>query len=299
MSHHLEAEKAFYEHPHRKYRGCAPHWDPNLAGMVLGDDTVPLDAFSASSEDGGEPQKERIAREKRALAVCAACPVLAACRTYANSETPDGKLAQPDGIWGGELALTRHRKLIARRAAVTVGPSVKDLAEARTAQKQAVLASLARETDDELVAYRAGMDLRTANWHRSALCSLLGLDKETATRAQLLAAAVRYEVMPKGARILPDGRWPVAAAPTTDGARQRRIAAGAPQQLTLPLWPDTPPTVRSTPRRAGRTRRTPSLAHATRPSARPGTRLRLRLVTWVAEPLPTTTPARPILGAAA
>lgn len=289
---HSEAEKAFYEHRYYRYRGCAPHWDPALAGRVLGDETVPLDAFSASSEDGGEPQKERIEREKRALAVCAACPVVDACRTYANAETADGRLVQPDGIWGGELALTRHRKLIARRSAVTVGPSVKDLAEARTGQKQAVLASLARETDDELVAYRAGMDLRTANWHRSALCSLLGLDKETATRAQLLAAAVRHEVMPKGVRILPDGRWPVAAAPTTDGARQRRIAAGAPQQLTIPLWPDGHPAPPTTVRTPGPNR--------TRRVAVSGPR-RLRIVhTWVAEPLPTpATRTSPTLGAAA
>lgn len=294
MSHttHATAAEAFYEHRHFRYRGCAPHWDPDLAGYCLGDETVPLDAFSLSSEDGGEPQKERLAREKRALAVCAACPVLEACRAYANSETPDGRgLVQPDGIWGGQLALTRHRALIARRNTAPVGPSERELAEARTVQKQAVLAALARETDDELVAYRAGMDLRTANWHRSALCSLLGLDKETATRTQLLAAATQHGVLPKGIRVVPDGRWPVAAAPTTDGARQRRIAAGAPQQLTIPLWTDGPaPALRP---RTARARRTPGPT----PSRRP----RLRIVhSWIAEPLiPAPVSARTVLGAAA
>jgi hypothetical protein len=284
------AEAAFYGHRHYRYRGCAPHWDPDHRGMVLGDETVPLDAFSASSEDGGEAQKDRIAREKRALAVCAGCPILTECRTYANTELPDGHLVQPDGIWGGQLALTRHRALIARRTAVPAGPTERELAEARTVQKQQVLAALARNTDDELVAYRAGMDLRTANWHRSNLCSLLGLDKETATRAQLLHAAAKHGVLPKGVRAVPDGRWPIAAAPTTDGARQRRIAAGAPQQLTLALWPDGHPAPQA-PAGGPKPRHTPHAA-----GSRPR---RLRIVhTWVAEPLPALTPAR-TLGAAA
>lgn len=280
-----DVETAFYGHKHYRYRGCAPHWDPALPDRVLGDESLTLDAWSASSEDGGEPQKERLAREAAARRVCAACPVLQACRAYANSETPGGKLREPDGIWGGQLALDRHRALIARRAAgAGVAPlPEKHLAEARTPQKRAVLAALARETDEELVAYRAGMDVRTANWHRSALCSLLGLNKETATRAQLLEAAGRNGLLPKRCRILPDGRWPVAAAPTTDGARQRRIGAGAPQQLVLDLW-DGRPAPRTVPRR----RRARSSARPSRP------RLRLVAPLYVTDPLPfpTTTIAR-------
>ncbi|MFE4915904.1 hypothetical protein ACFRCX_30845, partial [Streptomyces sp. NPDC056652] len=102
-------------------------------------------------------------------------------------------------------------------------------------QKRAVLRALARETDTELVAYRAGMDVRSANWHRSALTAMLGLDKERATRDQLLAAAVQHGLLPRSIRIRPDGPWPVAAAPTTDGIRQRRIEGrGRPVQLMLP-----------------------------------------------------------------
>jgi hypothetical protein len=128
---------------------------------------------------------------------------------------------------------------------------VRDLTEGRTRQKRAVLNALARETDPELVAYRAGMDLRTANWHRSALVTMLGLDKERATRDQLLAAAVDQGLLPRSTRIRPDGRYAYAAAPTTDGARQRRIAPGRPVQLMLPGLEDIPRTHR-TANRPGR-----------------------------------------------
>lgn len=295
-----EAAAAFYRHRFYNYRGCAPHWDPELRGRALGDEGLSLDAWSASSEDGGETQKGRLEREKAAKRVCGGCPVVAACRAYANTETADGRLVQPDGIWGGQLSLERHRALIARRSEAAGLPLEKNLAEARTPQKQAVLAALVRETDEELVAYRAGMDVRTANWNRSVLCTLLGLNKETATRQQLLETAAAHDLLPKGCRIMPDGRWPVAAAPTTDGARQRRIAPGAPHQLVLDLWsgrpaPRVPPAVRAP--RGPRARQTPSGAASAR-RARP----RLRLVPpYVAEPLPfpTTTIRTVLLEAAA
>ncbi len=105
-----------------------------------------------------------------------------------------------------------------------------------------MLRQLAWETDAELIAYRAGMDLRTSNWHRAALCTLFGLDKETASRQQLLDAAIRYRVLPARTRIVPDGPWPIAAAPNTDGSRQRRLAPKRPTQLTLPALPDPPRT---------------------------------------------------------
>lgn len=279
----IEAAAAFYGHRFYNYRGCAPHWDPALRGRALGDEALSLDAWSASSVDGGEPQKVRLEREKDAKAVCAGCPVVEACRAYANAETGDGKLAEPDGIWGGQLALDRHRALIARRSA-GVEPSRKDLTEARTVQKQAVLAALARETDEELVAYRAGMDVRTANWNRSVLCTLLGLNKETATRQQLLEAAAAHDLLPARCQIVPDGRWPVAAAPTTDGARQRRIAPGAPQQLALDLWQGRPAP------RGVLQRRTPPGPGVRAVSARGRGRARLRLVSpCIAEPLPFPT----------
>ncbi|MFI6653264.1 WhiB family transcriptional regulator [Streptomyces sp. NPDC050529] len=252
------AREDLVDHRHYRYRGCAP--DPEQRGMASagGMEKVPLDVWGPYTDDGAEPQKTRLDRERLAKQVCARCPVLAACRTYANTTSVDADgvehLVEPEGVMGGELALTRHRALIARRHAATTGtlaaapgdtaaavpsagpavPPVRDMAEGRTAQKRAVLDALARETDPELVAARAGMDVRTANWHRSALVTLLGLDKERATRDQLLAAAVDQGLLPPSTRIRPDGRWAYAAAPTTDGARQRRIAPGRPVQLVLP-----------------------------------------------------------------
>ncbi|MER8002995.1 WhiB family transcriptional regulator [Streptomyces sp. NPDC095613] len=241
------AHRALTEHPLYRYRGCQP--DADDPRMSAGDPDLPVDAWGPWTGDGSEPQAERYARERAAVAVCGFCPVRDACRIYANSETADGALAEPEGVWGGELALERHRALIRRRkTALDTGtaPSIagrrpaRDLAMCRTPQKQAVLRSLARETDEELVAYRAGMDVRTANWTRSLLCKLLGVDRETATRETLLDAARRHGVLPRGVRVRRDGPWPVAAAPTTDGMRQRRIGPGRPVQLMIPDFPPLP-----------------------------------------------------------
>lgn len=216
-------------HRHYAYRGCAP--DPDQPTHAQGDLDVSINAWLPYTDDDGEAPAARIARQRTAQAVCDACPVLNLCRAYALSETPDGKLAEPEGVWGGMLPLERHRDLVARRTAQapeTVAADDRRLDECRTDQKQAVLRSLAAHVDEELVAYRAGMDVRTANWHRSLLCGLLGLDKERATRQQLLDAARTLGVLPDGVRIVPDGRWPIAAAPNTDGSRQRRLAPAMP-----------------------------------------------------------------------
>lgn len=284
------AREDLVDHRHYRYRGCAP--DPDNRGMATagGMEDVPLDVWGPYTDDGAEAQKTRLDRERLARMVCARCPVLAACRTYANTTAVDADgvehLVEPEGVMGGELALTRHRALIARRHAATTGtlttdptaagtgaganaavagPVVRDMAEGRTVQKRAVLDALARETDPELVACRAGMDVRTANWHRSALVTLLGLDKERATRDQLLTAAVDQGLLPPSTRIRPDGRWAYAAAPTTDGARQRRIAPGRPVQLCLPGL-EHMPRRRPVPRpgRPPRSRRPAVLQHRTR-----------------------------------
>lgn len=42
-----------------------------------------------------EPRPDRDARETRAKAICAACPVTSACLAYAL------KIREPHGIWGG------------------------------------------------------------------------------------------------------------------------------------------------------------------------------------------------------
>ncbi|MFJ3699459.1 WhiB family transcriptional regulator [Streptomyces sp. NPDC090052] len=220
--------RALTEHHHYKYRGCAP--DELTPARAAGDLHLSVDAWSPTTADGGEEQRARLTRERAAKAVCARCPVLDTCGAYGLSTVEhDGtaRLVEPEGILGGMLALDRHRHLIQQRitnpapaspAAVT--PT--GLAAACTAQKQAVLRALASTSDALLVAERAGMDVRTANWQRSALCGLLGVDRETATRQELLDTAQALGVLPAGVRVIPD-RIPVAAAPDTTGARQRRI----------------------------------------------------------------------------
>ncbi len=238
------------EHRHYAYRGCAP--DPDQPTQSAADPDLPLDAWGGSTVDGGQEPAERLEHQRLAIEICGRCPVLAACRSYAATEIPGGGLVEPDGIWGGQRSLDRHRALITRRATqpAQAGAPVpaERIAEAGSPTKRAVLRALARETDAELVAYRAGMDLRTANWHRAVLCTLLGLDKETATRADLLKAAQHHGLLSAGARIVPDGHWPVAAAPNTNGTRQRRLAPDRPVQLVIPGLPDYPRTPHPAPR---------------------------------------------------
>jgi hypothetical protein len=270
------ARRQLEEHRYWRYRGCAP--DLDQPDRAQGDLDVSIDAWGPVTADGGESPSERNARQQRVIAVCAACPVLAECRTYGLAETADGKLAEPEGVLGGMTALERHRDLIARRRDAAPVVDGARLEECRTAQKQALLRSLARETDEELVAYRAGMDVRTSNWHRSLLCGLLGLDKERATRQELLERARELGVLPAGVRIVPDGKWPIVAAPNTDGSRQRRIAPARPVQLILPGFPHL---VRS--------RRTP-----TAPSPAPARRPRLHIVRTI-QPLTLPLPVAPVL----
>lgn len=238
----IAARQRLVDDRHYKYRGCAP--DLDLPGMSAGDPEVPLDAWGPYTEDGAEPQKTRLDREKAALRICGRCPVLGLCRTYANTTVVEvdasGRqvehLVEPEGIFGGQKALARHKALIERKhaeAATAVGAGW-DLADARTPQKLAVLHALASEVVDARVARRAGMDLRTCNWHRSALCKLLGLDKESATRDELLQVAVLRGLLPSAAGVVWDGLWPIAAAPTTDGVRQRRIAPDMPLTALIP-----------------------------------------------------------------
>ncbi|WP_329125966.1 WhiB family transcriptional regulator [Streptomyces sp. NBC_01353] len=271
------------DHRFYAYRGCAP--EPDLPGYSAADPDVPLDAWTGSTVDGGLPQRERLDQQKAAVAICGRCPVLDACRAYGNAEIPDGGLVEPDGIWGGQLPLERHRALIARRNAQPgTGPTLSPdrIAEAGSVPKRRLLRALARERDTELVAYRAGMDVRTANWHRSSLCSLLGLDKESTTREQLLTVARTVGLLPSGVRIVPDGRWPIAAAPTTDGSRQRRLAPGQPVQLAIPGLPDYP--------------RATQAAAAPRTSP-PAPRLRL-VAAPAARPVPLILPVRTLETAA-
>ncbi|MEU3656495.1 hypothetical protein AB0E67_27540 [Streptomyces sp. NPDC032161] len=277
----LIAQQNLTDHPHYRYRGCAP--DPDNPAMAAGDPDVSVDAWAPYTGDGAEPQKVRLAREAAAKRICQFCPVLALCRAYANTEivepgpagAPDVvRLAEPEGVWGGQIALERHRALIARRAG-TAEVTEQALAEARSPQKRAVLRALAVELYEQRVADRAGMDVRRTNWHRSSLCGLLGLDKETASRDDLLAAAVRHELIPVSL-VVWDGLWPIAAAPNTDGSRQRRIAPGFPLALLTPR-----------PRNASRASATAARRRAGRGR---GGRRPLRAVPAVTAPAPTTPP---------
>lgn len=202
------ARHALTDHPRFKYRGCAP--DPLLPSRMAGDLNLPVGAHMPPTTDGGEDQKTRLAREAAAVEVCLNCPVMVACDAYANTVGPDGKLAEPEGIWGGRLALERHRAVIAKRIAAPV--EVPD-AHLRSAQKTAVLHALAGAWDPHAVADAAGVDVRTANWQRSSLVRLLGLPR-AATRMELLTAAADRGLLDP-ARIVPDDVTIPAIAPPT------------------------------------------------------------------------------------
>ena len=58
-----------------------------------------------------ERKDEREAREQRAKAICATCPVRIECLDYAI------EIREPHGIWGGLNELERKRLLRKRRAA--------------------------------------------------------------------------------------------------------------------------------------------------------------------------------------
>lgn len=56
-----------------------------------------------------ERKEERLAREREAKAICAACPVRRPCLEYAL------RIREPHGIWGG-LNEAERKQLIDRRA---------------------------------------------------------------------------------------------------------------------------------------------------------------------------------------
>jgi hypothetical protein len=215
------AYQAFTGHRFYAYRGCAP--DPDQPQRMAGNPDLPLGAHQAPDLDGGESQTVRRAREEAAIDVCIGCPVMVQCDTYANTVTADGKLAEPEGIWGGRRALERHRAFIQTRHEVAAAAPD---ARFHTRQKQAILRALARHADPQAVAAAAGMDLRTANWQRSVLVTLLNLNKATATRQQLLAAAVQRGLLDASSVVADDGTVPAVA--TTEAPQPERPAPAAP-----------------------------------------------------------------------
>jgi hypothetical protein len=212
---------AWLTHPHFKYRGCAPDADAPL--RMAGDPSLHVGAHHAPDAWNPEGQKERRAREERAIEVCLSCPVMVACDRYASSVGADGKLAEPDGVWGGRRALERHKALIKARHAVAAAPGRRF----ETPQKQAVLKALAQCWDPFEVARRAGVDVRTANWQRSSLVRLLGLPKD-ASRMRALAVA-RERGLLKGVDLVVDDGTVLAVPPPT------RVSAPA-EPMQLVLW---------------------------------------------------------------
>ncbi|PSK57042.1 Transcriptional regulator WhiB [Streptomyces sp. 111WW2] len=241
--------QAWEEHPHFRYRGCAE--DQDVPGRAAGDVSLSLDAWHGDDRDGSEPQREREARQAAAVEVCLGCPVMVQCDAYASSVVvEDGKarLAEPAGIWGGRLALERHRAFIKRRHEVASAAPVRAV---KTPQRLRVLEALAVHADAEAVAAAAGVDVRTANWQRSRLVTQLNLDKESATRRELLAAAVKRGLLDAGVVVGDDGLVP-AVPPPSPASRMPSVSGGTEDPAVPPAA--VPAVLRGRVRRPGRRR---------------------------------------------
>lgn len=239
-----QARAAWAEDRFFKYRGCAPH--PDSPRVLAARPDLPVDTHHPADRDGAEPQAVRVAREAAAVELCLGCPVMVLCDRYANSVTPDGRLAQPDGVWGGRRALERREAFGRRRHEVAVAAPDEQL---QTDQKRDVLLALAMcaDGDAESVAAAAGVPVRTANWQRSRLVTQFNLCKTSASRAELLAEAVRRGLLDASVVVADDGSVPAWSPTVSHGAtaapagRRADGDTGAlPAPLQLPLWkPET------------------------------------------------------------
>ncbi|MFK0288270.1 hypothetical protein ACIQVL_48535 [Streptomyces sp. NPDC090499] len=242
MTDSVALRKAWEEHPRYRYRACAPDLDdPRRAAGNL---DLTLDAWSGADRDGGEPQKQREARQEAAIDACFGCAVMVQCDAYARSvKWVNGapRLAEPEGIWGGRTALERHRLLIESRLETKAAPD----RVFQTVQKQAVLRALARCWDPCEVALAAELpDVRTANWQRSALVRQLGLSKD-ASRMNVLEAA-RDRGLLDGVEVVPDDGTVPAVPPATENLLMEF-------QGQVLLWPSRPAEVKA----SGQARRRP------------------------------------------
>lgn len=236
-----EMYRELTEHRWYKYRGCAP--DPDDAMRPAGNPELTLDAWDGPDVDGGEDQRARRVREAAAKAVCAGCPVLELCAAHAMSVTADGKLAEPRGVRGGRTGRERA-ELFRQRRRELVRPVAVPVVQVQTPQKLAVLLALAMCSDAQAVADAAGVDVRTANWQRSRLVTQLGLVKESATRGELLAEAVRRGLL-EGSVVVPDDGSvlavpPPGAAPASPSAPAVTVAVaaeGAPEGVSRAVRP--------------------------------------------------------------
>lgn len=74
----------------------AENWDWQVKAACRG---TGVDLFFNPDAERGQAKR---AREARAKAICAACPVIAQCLDWALS------VGEPYGVWGGKSAAERH-----------------------------------------------------------------------------------------------------------------------------------------------------------------------------------------------
>lgn len=193
-------------HPHYGYRACAP--DPDNPAVTAADPDVRVDVWLTPDQ---ERQTDRPLREQQALALCAGCPIQEACLSYALQHETGGKALD---IWGG-MTGEQRKDTLRREQAITAqppaGPTELDLR---------VLYALAAHRTPAAVARAAGLTVTRANWHRSKLCTALGLDGDTTTRTQLLYAARRAGHLDPTTPIRPD-RGITAAIPSRQADVER------------------------------------------------------------------------------
>jgi len=68
-----------------------------------------------------ESRGERVARELRARAICAACPVIEACRALVDRIETSRPYEHHHGIWAGETPVERKRRRASSREEALAG----------------------------------------------------------------------------------------------------------------------------------------------------------------------------------
>ncbi|HEX7355058.1 MAG TPA: WhiB family transcriptional regulator [Mycobacteriales bacterium] len=92
-----------HPHPDHQPEAIGDDWEWQLRGACRHEDS------ELFFHPYGEREPSRGRRERAALAVCATCPVLLQCRTYAL------RAREPYGVWGGLTETDRQDILAGRR----------------------------------------------------------------------------------------------------------------------------------------------------------------------------------------